>query len=86
MLICELWLYKSDMKPEFLKVKDNPDLVRARNSKAVLNTNQTELNKYKQIRDEKFRMRSLLERQETIESDMLEIKSLLKQLLERLGS
>jgi hypothetical protein len=74
------------MKPEFLKVKDNPDLVRARNSKAVLNTNQVELNKYKQIRDEKLKMRSLLERQETIESDMLEIKSLLKQLLERSGS
>ncbi len=74
------------MNPEFLKVKDNPDLVRARNSKAVLNTNQTELNKYKQIRDEKLKMRSLLERQETIESDMLEIKSLLKQLLERSGS
>ena len=74
------------MKPDFLKVKDNPDLIRQKNSKAVLNTNQVELNKYKQIRDEKLKMRSLLERQETIESDMLEIKSLLKQLLERSGS
>ncbi len=74
------------MSSDFLKVKDNPDLIRARNSKAVLNTNQVELNKYKQIRDEKLKIRSLLERQETIESDMLEIKSLLKQLLERSGS
>ena len=74
------------MSSDFLKVKDNPDLIRARNSKAVLNTNQVELNKYKQIRDEKLKIRSLLEKQETIESDMLEIKSLLKQLLERSGS
>lgn len=74
------------MKTDFLKVKDNPDLIREKNSKAVLNTNQVELNKYKQIRDEKLKIRSLLERQETIESDMLEIKSLLKQLLERSGS
>lgn len=74
------------MKPDFLKVRDNPDLVRERKSKAVLNTNQAELNKYKQLRDEKLKMRTLIERQEAVESDILEIKSLLKQLLERSGS
>lgn len=71
-------------KPEYLKVQDAPDLVREKRSNAVLNTNQSELNKYKQIRDEKLKLRSLIEEQEKIKSDLDEIKGLLYQLARRL--
>jgi hypothetical protein len=69
------------MKTEFLKVKDNPDLIRERSSKAVLNTNKGELNKYRQVREEKIKLKSLMEDQERMKSDIEEIKSLLKQLI-----
>ena len=71
-------------KPEYLKVQDTPDLVREKRSNAVLNTNQSELNKYKQIRDEKLKLRSLIEEQEKIKSDLDEIKGILYQLARRL--
>ena len=74
------------MNKNFLRVQDHPDLVREKNSKAILNNSESELNKYKQIRDEKLKLKTLMVRQETIESEILEIKSLLKQLLERSGS
>jgi hypothetical protein len=66
---------------EFLKVKDQPDLVRHSNSKAILNTNTLELNKYKQIRDEKLKLKQLAEEQEQIKRDLSDIKSLLLQLI-----
>ena len=63
-----------------LRVKDCPDLVREKQSKAILNTNHSELNKYKQIRDEKLKLRSLIEEQQKIRSDLDEIKSILYKL------
>lgn len=66
---------------EFLKVKDQPDLIRHSNSKAILNTNSLELNKYKQIRDEKLKLKQLAEEQEQIKRDLSDIKSLLLQLI-----
>lgn len=73
------------MKQEFLKVKDNPDLVRERSSKAVLNTNKSELNKYKQIRDEKLKLKSLLDDQEKMKTDLKEIKEMLNHLTRHLS-
>lgn len=69
------------MKAKFLKVKDNPDLIRERSSKAVLNTNGSELNKYRQLRDEKIKLKSLVDDYEQMKSDIDEIKSLLRQLI-----
>lgn len=66
-----------------MKVKDNPDLVREKNSKAVLNTNRVELNKYKQLREEKIKLKSIAEKQQKMEADIDEIKALLKQLVGR---
>lgn len=68
---------------DYLKVQDCPDLVREKKSKAVLNTNHSELNKYKQIRDEKLKLKSLIEEQEKIKSDLDEIKTILYQLARR---
>lgn len=66
---------------EFLKVKDNNDLVRQTQSNAVLNTNLKELNKYKQEREEKMKLKKLLEESEQMKNDIDEIKSLLRQLI-----
>jgi hypothetical protein len=66
---------------EILKVKDNKDLVRLKDSKAVLNVNSRELDKYKQDREEKLRLKNLFEENEKMKNDIDEIKSLLRQLL-----
>jgi hypothetical protein len=69
---------------EILKVKGNSDLVRHSDSNAILNVNNQELHKYKQIRDEKLKLKSLIEEQEKIKSDLDEIKGILYQLVRRL--
>jgi hypothetical protein len=69
------------MKPQFLKVVNEPDLIRENDSKAILNTNAKELNKYKQEREERMKMKKLLEESEVMKSDITEIKSLLRELL-----
>jgi hypothetical protein len=66
---------------EFLKVRDNKDLVRLKDSKAVLNTNSKELDKYKQDREEKLKLKNLFDENEKMKNDIDEIKSLLRQLL-----
>lgn len=66
---------------EFLKVKDNKDLVRQKQSNAILNTNLKELNKYKEEREEKMKLKKLLEENEQMKNDIDEIKSLLRQLI-----
>lgn len=66
---------------DFLKVKDNKDLVRQKQSNAILNTNLKELNKYKEEREEKMKLKRLADESEQMKNDIQEIKSLLKQLL-----
>jgi hypothetical protein len=66
---------------EILKVKDNKDLVRLKDSKAVLNVNSKELDKYKQDREEKMKLKNLFEENAQMKNDIDEIKSLLRQLL-----
>lgn len=66
---------------EFMKVRDNKDLVRQTQSNAVLNTNLKELNKYKIEREEKMRLKKLFDESEQMKNDIDEIKSLLRQLI-----
>lgn len=66
---------------EHLKVRDNKDLVRQAQSNAILNTNLKELNKYKEERDEKMKLKRLADESEQMKNDIQEIKSLLQQLL-----
>lgn len=81
--ILDALLYRFDMsnKSDFLKVKDNQDLVREKRSNAILNTNAKELNKYKQDREEKLKLKNLFDENEKMKNDIDEIKSLLRQLL-----
>jgi hypothetical protein len=66
---------------EILKVKDNKDLVRQKDSKAILNVNTRELDKYRKEREEKFRLQKLFEENDQLKNDVEEIKSLLRQLI-----
>jgi hypothetical protein len=66
---------------EILKVKDNKDLVRLKDSKAILNVNSKELDKYKQDREEKNKLKELFDDNKKIKNDIDEIKSLLRQLI-----
>jgi hypothetical protein len=66
---------------KFLKVTDNPDLVREKDSKAILNINLKELNKYKEDRDERLKLKRILDENESMKLDILEIKRLLQQLI-----
>lgn len=66
---------------EFLKVKEDKDLIRAADSKAILNTNLKELTKYRQEREERLKLKRLSEDSEKMKSDIEEIKSLLRQLI-----
>jgi len=66
---------------EFLKVKDNKDLVRLKDSKALLYTNTKELDKYKEEREQKLKLNKLLDENENMKNDIEEIKSLLRQLV-----
>ena len=66
---------------ELLKVKGNSDLVRQKNSNAILNMNVKDLNKYREDRDEKMKLKRLVDESEQMKSDIDEIKNLLRQLL-----
>jgi hypothetical protein len=66
---------------EILKVKDNKDFVRLKDSKAVLNVNTKELDKYRQDREEKIKLQKLFEDNDQLKNDVEEIKSLLRQLI-----
>lgn len=74
-------LYRFNYMSEILKVKDNKDLVRQKDSKAILNVNTRELDKYRKEREEKFRLQKLFEENDQLKNDVEEIKSLLRQLI-----
>jgi conjugal transfer/entry exclusion protein len=65
----------------YLKVRDNFDLVRDERSSAILNVNQKELNKYKQARDDMFKLKKISDDHNKIKNDIQEIKDLLNILL-----
>jgi hypothetical protein len=72
------------------KVVDEPNLVRESNSKAILNVNNIELNKYKREKEEKLRIKKAVEGYETLKeelkatkNDLSEIKKMLIQLMEK---
>lgn len=66
---------------DHLKVREEPDLIRSVQSKAILNTNAKELNKYRQERDEKMKLKKLIDENEQMKNDILEIKDLLRQMI-----
>jgi hypothetical protein len=69
------------MNDNYIKVKDNPNLVRDKNSSAVLNTNRKDLDKYREEREQRLKMNRNIQKIDNLEKDISEIKSLLKILL-----
>jgi len=71
------------MGKQYLKIEDNPNLVRDKTSNAVLNTDMDALQKYKMKRNiERQRDSEISE----LKTEMSEIKSLLYQLVNKEGS
>lgn len=66
---------------DYLKVKDHKDLVRDKNTKAILNTDKNSLNKYKEEREYKAKVAEVVKNYDTIKSDVEEIKKMLQTLL-----
>lgn len=67
----------------YLKVTDEPNLVRDTNSNAILNVNKEAYNKYKQDREKQLQIQKVLSEHEEIKKDISEIKQLLLQLMDR---
>jgi hypothetical protein len=68
---------------EYVKVKDNDDLVRDKENSAILNVDADALSKYK-MRREQERKRN--EEIDTLKKDVSEIKSLLLQMIDKEGN
>ena len=64
----------------YIKVDGQPSLVRDRNSGAIININTTEFEKARLAKQAKKRQEQKLQ---DIENDVIEIKSLLRQLIEK---
>jgi hypothetical protein len=70
--------------PEFLRVKDHTDLIRDSKNNAILTTDNSGLNKYKEERDFKLKLSKIAKEHETMKHDVVEIKELLKTLIGKL--
>jgi hypothetical protein len=64
----------------YIKVDGQPSLVRDRNSGAIININTTEFEKARLAKQVKKRQEQKLQ---DLENDVIEIKSLLRQLIEK---
>ena len=69
------------MKKNYLKVEDNPNIVRDPDTKAILSVNVDSEQAYKKQREEKRKMRNMLNEFETVKNDLAEIKLLLSLLI-----
>jgi hypothetical protein len=66
---------------KYAKVVNNRDLIRDRESKGVLNTNNKELEKYKQERAHRLKLKQLVDENAYLKNELSEIKSMLATLL-----
>ena len=67
----------------YVKIQDNEDLVRDKNSNAVLNVDNQALENYRAQRARQREINGSLGKIKELESDVAEIKSLLYKLLDR---
>ena len=51
---------------DFLKVRENQDLVRSKENKAILNINDKSLAKYKEEREERFKLNRVISETEIL--------------------
>jgi hypothetical protein len=67
----------------YLKVTDEPNLVRDTKSNAILNVSNEALNKYKQEREKFLQMQQVINEHESLKQDIADIKQILLQLMDR---
>ena len=70
------------MSSEKIKVKNNHTLIRDSYSGAILNTNIDAVRSYKNKKNELNKVNELANKMSTLESDVQEIKNLLKSLIQ----
>ena len=68
---------------EYVKVKDNDDLVRDKENSAILNVDADALSKYKMRREQERKRNGEID---TLKKDVSEIKSLLLQMIDKEGN
>ena len=69
----------------FVKVKNNPNLVRDAYSQAILNTNARAWEQFKKAREERLKTKTIIQDYETLKNDVNEMKEILKKVLDKLG-
>ena len=69
------------MTIQYIKVKDSEELVRDISSSAILNTDNSALQAYKEKRRRETNLTRVMEEHELMKQDLQEIKSLLKQIV-----
>lgn len=68
----------------FVEIKNKENLIRELGSKALLNTNSDEINRYHQQRKLLEKNRNISEKMETLENRMDKIEDLLEKILDRI--
>jgi hypothetical protein len=72
------------MIKDYFKVRDHKDLIRLKDSKGIVNKNNESLNKYREEREQRFRLSKMVEEHEQLKSDVSDIKQMLSVILGKL--
>ena len=67
----------------YIKVKNQSDLVRDKNNKAILNINDSEMIKYKKERELKLQISEIVKNHDMLKSEISEIKEILLQIIKK---
>jgi len=70
---------------KYAKVKDNPELVRDMDSKAILNTNIDSLTAYKRRREKAKEIDQTIGDINTMKQDINDLKTLMQRILDKIG-
>jgi len=70
---------------KYAKVKENPELIRDMDSKAVLNTNLTALQSYKKKREKQQEIQSAVDDINNLRQEVNELKTLMQRILDKIG-
>ena len=70
---------------KYAKVKENSELIRDMDSKAVLNTNLTALQAYKKKREKQQEIQSAVDDINNLRQEVNELKTLMQRLLDKIG-
>jgi len=70
---------------KYAKVKENPELIRDMDSKAILNTNLTAMQAYKKKREKQHEIQSAVDDINNLRQEVNELKTLMQRLLDKIG-